>query len=208
MPLFPKMMIMITIGACALVAFRRFGARRKTVLPTCLAMFFGWTGDILLTFAGMTWFLLGMLSFFVGHVFYIRTFVRLAAPGPVPSGSGKRGWIALLVALYVLAGGIVALLNVRGAFFLPVFLYASALMTLIFSSLYGTVTRRSGRLALCLAGACLFTVSDALIGIDVFSGISFAGRGTLVIVTYIIAQALIATGIVLEERASLRMERN
>ena len=197
----PKMLIVPVIALCAHMAFRAFGARRKVVNLTLTALFFGWIGDILLIGSGDLYFLTGMASFLIGHIFYVRCFLMLAHTGESMLRVAKR---RLLLILYLVAlaavAGLVFWFSPKGFLFVPVLLYAFMLITPIFSTLYAYGSRKIDWLLLCTLGAVLFTFSDALIAIGSFTDIRFALREQLVMPTYIAAQILLVAGIVMTER--------
>lgn len=197
----PKILILPTIALCAFAAFRAFGARRKVINLTLAALFFGWIGDILLIGDGHWYFLTGMVAFLVGHVFYVWCFLTLAHTGESLLTLPKR---RLLVSLYgavlVAIAGLVFWFSPKGFLFAPVLLYGFMLTTLIFVTIYAYGCRKIDWLLLCTLGAVLFTFSDALIGIGAFTPIRFALCGPLVMPTYIAAQLLLVTGIVMTER--------
>jgi uncharacterized membrane protein YhhN len=125
-------------------------------------------------------FLVGMAGFLVMQVLYVIGFVRLGAWPRV-----RSGWpVALGYLVFAIVAN--ALLGPRlGELQIPVLVYSIALCTMaIFAA--GV----SGRVGL---GGLLFLVSDMLIGVGE-ADLDFAGRGLIVLVTYLAAQYLIATG--------------
>lgn len=197
----PKILIVPTIAVCAFVAFRAFGARRKIVNLTLSALFFGWIGDILLIGPGDLYFLTGMVSFLIGHIFYVRCFLTLAHTGePMLRAGGRRLLLILYLVVLAAIAGLVIRFSPQGFLFVPVLLYGFMLTTLIFSTIYAYGCRKIDWLLLCTLGAVLFTFSDALIGVGSFTEIRFALREPLIMPTYIAAQILLVAGIVLTER--------
>ena len=93
--------------------------------------------------------------------------------------------------------GLVKAIGINGVMFWPMLIYGFSLMMLIFSALAGVLRmpRRSrGTWWILLAGALLFTFSDALIAMETFDVLSFSTRPFVIMLTYLAAQALLATG--------------
>jgi uncharacterized membrane protein YhhN len=122
----------------------------------------------------------GMAAFLLMQLCYIAGFLGLGG------WSGLRGRWPVGVA-YLLIGVMANLaLGPRlGALAVPVLIYSLAILTM--AALAAGVGVRVG------VGGVLFVISDALIGVDK-AGAGFAGRGLIVILTYLAAQYLIATG--------------
>jgi uncharacterized membrane protein YhhN len=161
----------------------------KTLL---VALFFSWSGDTLLVFAREKpiFFLLGLGSFFLAHVFYIYTFV-------------KKGKEFKLIAPNVALIGI-ALLNLATLLYLllpvlpidmkiPILAYGSVLTLLLSSTLYLRKLLADQWIYLLL-GVALFIVSDSLIAFNRFrfDMIAFLPNISFwIMLTYIVAQGCI-----------------
>jgi len=166
-----KGMLMATLLGWVLVAL---GPRAPRWLVAGLA--FAVLGDVLLDVrfeAGMVGFLLMQISYIVG-------FLRLGA------WTGLRArWPIGVAYLIVGVGANIALGPHLGSLAIPVLVYSTAILSM--AALASGVDSRVG------LGGVLFVISDALIGVDK-AGAGFAGRGLIVILTYLAAQYLIATG--------------
>ncbi|MFN0203151.1 MAG: lysoplasmalogenase [Bacteroidia bacterium] len=156
------------------------------------ALFFSWGGDTLLVFAKEKpiFFLLGLGSFFLAHVFYIYTFVKKGKEFKLTTSS-----VALIV---------IALLNLATLLYLllpvlpidmkvPILAYGSILTLLICSTLY---LRKllAAHWAYLLLGVALFILSDSLIAFNRFrfDMIAFLPNISFwIMLTYIIAQGCI-----------------
>jgi len=154
---------------------------------------FGWIGDLALQRTGDRWFLVGLGSFFVGHILYIRWFVLHI---------GAVLWWPIAPVGVVLGGAAVILWNQAGALRIPAIAYAAVLTVLLASAVAaatGSVAvgwsdswSASGTAAsrCAVAGAALFLVSDALLGLREFT--PWIGRAQVaVMATYIPAQLCI-----------------
>jgi uncharacterized membrane protein YhhN len=142
------------------------------------ALIGGWIGDIFLLADG-TWFLIGMAAFAGGHICYIAQFV----------GRGGRPRVAAIVGYFVIWAAMITLLwPDLGALRIPVALYSLLLATT-------AVTSTNAGLRAGLGGA-LFLISDSMIAM----GLADWSRPPLVdfwiMLTYVAAQYLLATGIV------------
>ncbi len=166
-----KGMLMATLLGWVLVAL---GPRAPRWLVAGLA--FAVLGDVLLDVrfeAGMVGFLLMQISYIVG-------FLRLGA------WTGLRArWPIGVGYLIVGVGANIALGPHLGSLAIPVLVYSTAILSM--AALASGVASRVG------LGGVLFVISDALIGVDK-AGAGFPGRGLIVILTYLAAQYLIATG--------------
>jgi asparagine N-glycosylation enzyme membrane subunit Stt3 len=93
--------------------------------------------------------------------------------------------------------GLVKAIGIEGAMFWPMTVYGCVLMLLIFSALAGVLRMPRDRRAtwwILLAGALLFTFSDACIAMGIFGVMTFALRHFVVMFTYLAAQSLLAVG--------------
>ena len=159
------------------------------------ALAFSWLGDVLLetsrAFDGDGLFLGGMGAFLLAHVLYIVAFTPVVRAGTPPRPP-------LWALLYVLYGAVMvgAVGSTLGSFLLPVTLYAVAICTM------GIVA--SGVNVWTAAGAAAFVLSDSLIMLsqDLADALpfEFSLQRALVMSTYVVAQALIVYGVVLEQR--------
>ncbi len=163
--------LMATLLAWVLVAL---GARAARWLVAGLG--FAVLGDVLLDVR----FEVGMLGFLLMQLSYIMGFLGLGA------WTGLRSRWPIAVAYAALGLGVnVALGPKLGELAIPVLVYSTAILTM--AALASGVDRRVG------LGGVLFVISDALIAVDK-AGAGFPGRGLIVLVTYLAAQYLIATG--------------
>jgi len=159
------------------------------------ALAFSWLGDMLLETSrlveGDVLFLAGLGAFLATQVLYIVAFTPVVRAGTPPRPP-------LWALLYVLYGAVMvgAVGSTLGSFLLPVTLYAVAICTM------GIVA--SGVNVWTAAGAAAFVLSDSLIMLsqDLADALpfEFSLQRALVMSTYVVAQALIVYGVVLEQR--------
>lgn len=165
---------------------------KKYKVWVLLALVFSWFGDAFLLFqqVGSIYFMLGLGSFLLAHVFYIIRFQCIKT-------NFSYTHIFLISTLFLLYG--VLLLNFLwlglGGFKAPVVVYALVLVSMAVSAVVFTWQRT----AFISIGAILFVVSDSLIAINKFWVHLPAGR-VLIMGTYVLAQWLIITGILKLEK--------
>lgn len=171
------------------------------------ALSFSWMGDVLLMNAGPMWFILGLSSFLIAHVCYIRRFM-LGGSKADSTMLKKIPWLEVLVfAVFITV--FLRLWPTLGEMKLPVTLYSIVIYFMILAafSREGRIPAVSFRFV--LIGAILFMVSDSLIAISRFSGpeVTISWAGIWIMLTYIAAQGLIVWGIRLEKDASYSTDR-
>jgi uncharacterized membrane protein YhhN len=139
---------------------------------------FATIGDVGLEFDAL--FLVGMAGFFSMQVCYVLGFIGMGAwPAVRRSWAVAAGYLAFWVAANAVLGPRLGELRI------PILLYSLALC--VMATFAAGVDRRIG------LGGLLFLISDMLIGVDL-ADLGFPGRGMVVMVTYLAAQYLIATG--------------
>ncbi|MFC5605141.1 lysoplasmalogenase [Sporosarcina koreensis] len=130
------------------------------------------------------WFMAGLVTFFIGHLFYIVAF-KSAGRKRVPL------WAAILLVLYgaAMAIWIAGSQFAKGEFILTVAIiaYISVILTM------GWMAIRTG-MVLAITGALLFMFSDSVLAIDRFI-VDIPYRDAFVMVTYYAAQIFIAASI-------------
>jgi len=161
-----------------------------------LALAFCWAGDTLLLFQGhdQMYFLVGLVSFLIGHILYITVYKRFQNTNE----DGLLGPQKIRFSLPILLAGtglIVVLYPGLGSMAIPIIVYASALMIMVLVALFRYGRTNSQSFWLVFMGAVLFMLSDSLIAINKFY-FSFAYSGIQIMATYILAQYLIVEGII------------
>ena len=155
-----------------------------------VAMGLCWIGDIALTFSGDTAFLVGLVSFLLGHVMFIVTFRYL-----VKSGWGTaRGWVQAVATgvLSVQAVSVVTRLwSPAGELAPAIALYAGVIT--IMALLSWSMKTGPGVWALRL-GATALVASDMILAFGKFGGEPIAYGHFWVMGTYILAQWALAIG--------------
>jgi uncharacterized membrane protein YhhN len=157
-----------------------FHGRCKLII---VALLFSWAGDVaLMNGDNQLWFIAGMVFFLGAHISYITAFVR--------SGAHPKPLAALVYGAIFLAA-LIWLWKPLGAMAIPMTAYGIALVAM--ATLSASVSRVVG------LGGALFLLSDMLIAVRVAGVVKHTDLW--VMLTYVIAQLLIATGFVRYRRA-------
>lgn len=153
--------------------------RSEIALLGSLGLLLSWAGDVTLASPGDLGFLLGLGFFLLAHVAYIVLFLRrLRMRRPRPLALVYLAWWVALVA--VLAPHL-------GSLLVPV-------------AVYGLVLGAMGAIGLSCnrwiaIGGALFVLSDSLLGLNRFlPGFQLGQIDTVIMLSYLAAQALIAFG--------------
>jgi uncharacterized membrane protein YhhN len=191
-----KPLIMITLGIYYVVSVER--EHRSTALIA--AILFSLFGDILLLLAKTTesYFVLGLASFLVAHVFYIFAYRQHRGGN---SASELQGVQRIRLAFPVVLAGtglVVVLYPLLGELRVPVVLYAVVLVTMALQALFRFGRTVAPSFWLVFAGALLFMLSDCLIAINKFM-MPVDHAELWIMSTYMVGQFFIVRGL-LEHR--------
>jgi len=154
------------------------------------ALFFSWVGDILLLFQDKKdiFFLLGLSSFLLAHVFYIIFFHNIRVMENIKSN------VLLLLIVVVYYAALTGWLSpYLGKMNLPVRIYGIVIsfMFMLAMHMLFISNKKAGRWL--MIGALLFVVSDSVLAINKFY-LSFEMAGYVIIATYGVAQLFITEG--------------
>jgi len=185
-----KPALMPLLAVSVLTAALEGGVNRKQLALLIAAELFGCVGDTFLLSGEFVYFASGIGAFLIGHLFYISLFGRQSLRGLSP-----MGWILSLIVMMGLVFLLVRVLKIQGALTVPMAIYGMTLMMLIFSTLCGLLRfRQKLTWTLLFVGALLFTFSDSLIAAGTFGVIDFELREFVIMLTYLLAQSLLAIG--------------
>lgn len=155
-----------------------------------MALLFSWIGDVLLMFEQRDpiFFILGLASFLVAHIFYIIFFSTIKILNGI-----KTCYLILVLAIaYYIS--MMMLLRPSGLDELgwPVRIYGAVILFMLFYAMHmiyiGKVAGNN-----MIAGAVLFVVSDSLLAINKFY-YSLSYAGVVIMLTYALAQFFIVRG--------------
>ena len=188
----PALLPLLTATTLAYLLGRGIPAGKQVGLLVA-AQLSGFVGDVLLLpSAGFPLFAAGIGAFLIGHIFYLCLFGAQSWKGLT-----LRQWLVAFAIMGAVVFAAVKAIGIRGALLAPMVVYAFALTLLVFSALAGVLRSPRGARAtwwILLAGALLFTISDACLAMDTFGVLTFPLRHVLVMATYLAAQALLAVG--------------
>ncbi|MDO9376917.1 MAG: lysoplasmalogenase [Ferruginibacter sp.] len=183
--------------ACSLLIQR---SELKGFWIVIAALAFSWFGDVFLIFENYepVFFMLGLGSFLVAHLFYIRFFLSIQPA--IPGLLKKRPIFIIIVTVYCI-GLFLLLLPSLEPLKIPVFIYALVIGCMLLASIH--VSNKLGRPAniYYIAGATLFLLSDSLLAINKFYQ-PVPAAGAAIMLTYCAAQFFIVKGF-LEKRETL-----
>ena len=144
------------------------------------ALALGAVGDLALLGSGDAAFAAGLASFLAGHVAWIIALRQR------PGGGRLRSRPALAAPHLAAFSGLNAYLwNRTGKYRIAVVAYSTALLAMSLVALDSGSPQAA-------AGGALFLVSDALLALEKFGGLELPAHESLVMVTYVSAQALLA----------------
>jgi uncharacterized membrane protein YhhN len=155
------------------------------------ALIFSWIGDILLQIrnGGEMFFLLGLLSFLITHIFY--TIVFLSAKGEFLFLKKKQTLIIVIIIYGALT--IYTIMPGLGTMQIPVTIYGIIITGMVIAALsrFGNVNDAS--YLYVFLGAVLFLISDSLIAISRFKQ-AFPYSELFIMSTYVTGQFMIIRG--------------
>lgn len=171
------------------------GLKGKFAKKIFLGLFFGLAGDsfLMLVHKNPSFFIVGLLSFLIGHLFYVSAFYLDFKSNPLMQKGASR--IALLVFGAFCVTFYIYLRPFLGDLKIPVMVYAFviSLMAIMAVNRKGRVNTLSFNLI--FYGALAFLVSDSLLAVNKFVG-AFNFSGIAIMATYMLAQYLITMGAV------------
>ncbi|MBS1573936.1 MAG: lysoplasmalogenase [Bacteroidetes bacterium] len=183
-----KPLLIILLAGYFIVSTRRVNSSlRKSVL---LALFFSWAGDVLLMFVSdnSNFFLAGLVSFLIAHIFYIIFFHSVRVQQDVK----PKAFLLIPVLVYYVA--LITFLSPHlGDMKLPVRIYGVVICFMLMLALHMLYIKSKNTGFLMLIGALLFVISDSVLAINKFY-ITFNGAGIIIMLTYSVAQLLITKG--------------
>lgn len=190
-----KPLIVPSLALCCWSRLKESGVAGHRVLFLMLAMAFGTLGDILLIFNGQGFFLAGLLSFLVGHFYYYLTIdAKVVISAPALSLRMLPLWI--LMGFMLVA---TQFFEVKGFLGVCVSVYTCAFAFCLHAAIFAAVDTKSWNYVWTFVGYVLFVISDTILATGAFTDIRIPKRGFLVMLTYILAQFLIATSLTRQE---------
>jgi uncharacterized membrane protein YhhN len=154
------------------------------------ALFFSWAGDVLLMFEpkDKIFFLPGLSSFLLAHIFYIVFFHHVRMREKVKGNP----WLMLAVVVYY--GALITLLSpYLSDMKIPVLIYGVVISFMFMLAMHMLFIKNKQAGKWMMYGALLFVMSDSILAINKFYQ-SFEMAGILIMLTYGLAQLFIVEG--------------
>ncbi len=179
-----KPLLMITLALYFASATKGYPRWRVYVMA---ALVFSWAGDVFLI--SSDWFIAGLVSFLIAHVFYIIAYHK--------TGAATGELRPLDVVKFVLYGVLLIWLIYPGlgALLVPVLIYALVLLGMGVWAHKRRGATSEASFKLVALGAILFAISDGLIAVNKFAWPIPAER-ILIMSIYMTAQYLIVQGLI------------
>jgi len=179
-----KPLLMITLGLYFFSATTGYPRWRVYVMA---ALVFSWAGDVFLI--SSDWFIAGLVSFLIAHVFYIIAYQKTgAATGQLKPVDIVKFVIYGVVLIWFIYPGL-------GDMLVPVLIYALVLLGMGVWAHKRRGATSNDSFKLVALGAILFAISDGLIAVNKFAYPIPAER-ILIMSIYISAQYLIVQGLI------------
>jgi len=160
----------------------------KILVPVVLGLFFGWTGDVLLLKGSNSrFFILGLVSFLIGHICYIIAMYGFAIPFHITA-------LVISIAAAACIGFLLfKILRPTAEMKIAIIAYEITILTMAVFALQLFLAQGGFFGAFVLAGSVCFLLSDSTLAYDTFrKGPKYAPF--IIMLTYIAAQLLIALG--------------
>ncbi len=185
---FSKPLLVILLIVYFLSQTRIWNDTLKKWIPA--ALFFSWVGDVLLMFQGenQLFFLLGLSSFLLAHIFYIVFFHNIRIRENI-----KSSWLLLFIVVVYYAVLITLLSPYLGTMKLPVRVYGIFISFMFLLAMYMLFIKNKPAGRLMMTGALFFVISDSILAINKFYQ-SFEPAGIIIMLTYGLAQLFITEG--------------
>ena len=154
------------------------------------ALIFSLAGDLLLMFQAKKeiFFLLGLASFLIAHIFYIIFFYHVRVQENVKSNP----WLLVIVVVYY-ATLISWLSPFLGEMKLPVRIYGIVISIMFMLAMHMLYIKNKVAGKWMMWGALLFVISDSVLAINKFYQ-SFEAANVIIMLTYGLAQLFIVKG--------------
>ena len=181
--------ILIPLLGLGVYFYRNFAS--KNIL--LVALLFSWIGDVILLFANIAeiYFILGLVSFLISHIFYCVIFNK-----QTKTIKSNKAFLLIgsVVILTYLIGMLSALLPTLGDLKIPVIVYASIISLMLFFAFSGLLTWKKNGNQYVFIGAVVFVLSDSILAVNKFYN-PIQKSSFIIMLTYLVAQYLIVTGI-------------
>lgn len=192
---FSKPMLMITLGVWFYLKTKANIKFSKFILLGIIGAFFGDTFLMFVEDGGnQIFFLLGLGSFLITHIFYLIAF--MAYPSKEKGFIQKNLWLLILFAGYLIGNTWYLMPDIPSDLQIPVTIYSTAIILMAVAGLNLKGKMPENIFRILFAGIILFIISDTIIGLNKFKSqeLTLWNPRLLIMITYITGQYLIAKG--------------
>ncbi|MBL4939753.1 MAG: lysoplasmalogenase, partial [Lutibacter sp.] len=158
-----------------------------------LALIFSFLGDVFLLFEGKLFFMIGLVSFLIAHILFIKIIL-----GWLTKSSLYNVVVAFIPFLITFSGLIYVLKDSLNELLIPVIIYGITISMFGVVSLLNLLNTKTTKALWMFFGALVFITSDSILAINKFY-FSKEIFEILVMVTYIVAQYLIYRSMILKK---------
>ncbi|MEO8773696.1 MAG: lysoplasmalogenase [Gelidibacter sp.] len=188
---FTKPAILISLIIFFYIESRNVSKSLKWLVLAALA--FSLVGDVFLMFVDQSpnYFMLGLISFFLAHLFYCWIFFT--------QKNSKTNPIGLIIVLTIFAFGLFYLLKENlGDLLIPVIFYIIIILTMVITAFLRKKRVSKKSFIYVFLGAILFVISDSILALNKFyMPLKFSSIS--IMLTYGLAQFYIVTGLLKEQ---------
>lgn len=150
-----------------------------------LALIFSFFGDVFLMFSGELYFIIGLISFLIAHLLFIKIVINQTQKQSI-----LKVIISTIPFLVLFLGFILFLKNSLNNLLIPVIIYGLTICTFGTVSFINYLSTKSRKSLLMLIGSIIFITSDSVLAINKFYNSSHLFE-VIIMITYILAQYLI-----------------
>jgi uncharacterized membrane protein YhhN len=162
-----------------------------------LAIFFSLLGDVSLMLESLNeiFFILGLTSFLIAHIFYIVTYGQHQIEVEVNALQGIQKTRLAFPIVLAGTGLIIVLYSSLGDLKIPVIIYAMVLIVMVLNALFRYGRTNANSFWYVFAGSLLFMISDSILAINKFL-LPISMAKVFIMITYIFAQFFIVKGLI------------
>jgi uncharacterized membrane protein YhhN len=191
-----KPLIMIALGV-----YYFLSEINKRSIFVVRAIFFSLLGDVVLMLESRDgiFFVLGLASFLIAHIFYIVAYGQHQEEVVVDELHGIQKTRLAFPIVLAGSGLIIVLYSSLGDLKIPVVIYALVLIVMVLNALFRYGRTNANSFWLVFIGSLLFMISDSILAINKFlQPISLAKA--FIMVTYTFAQFFIVRGLIMHHK--------
>lgn len=179
---------------CLIAAVLLLTKETRGRIKILAALFFSTLGDVFLMLESKSniFFIAGLVSFLITHVFYISYFTQIKRAGS--SLAKKHFYLPILLVFYTLSL-LYILMPHLDHLKIPVIIYAIVISVMLYTTLALPYTVNRTVRQLLIAGAVFFVISDSLLALNKFYK-AFPYAALLIRLSYCIAQYFIVRGFI------------